>query len=82
VDGISPETLAVAGAAVVTVAVTVRRVMSFVVLAVVLSVFTAAGISIGGQAWWIVGFAWVMGIIMLIGILAPGRGRLRWSTLK
>jgi hypothetical protein len=82
VDGVSPEALAVAGAAVVKVAVTVQRVASFVVLAVVLSMFTAAGISVGGQSWWIVGIAWVMGIVMLIAILAPGRGRLRWSALK
>jgi len=81
-DGESPETLVVAGAAVVKVAVTVRRVMSFVILAVVLAAFTAVGVGVGGQAWWIVGIAWLTGIILLVGILSPGRSRLRWSALK
>jgi hypothetical protein len=82
VDGDSPETPVVAGAAVVKVAVTVQRVMALVILAVVLATFTAVGIGIGGQAWWIVGFAWLMGILMLVGILSPGQSRLRWSGLK
>jgi hypothetical protein len=77
-----PENLAVAGATAVKVAVTVQRVISFIVVAVVLATFTAAGLTIGGQAWWIVGFAWAMGIVMIVGIVSPGRMRLRRSALK
>lgn len=77
----SPENLAV-GATAVKVAVTVQRVISLIVVAVVLATFTAAGLTIGGQAWWIVGFAWGVGLIMLAGILMPGRMRLRRSALK
>lgn len=77
-----PENLAVAGATAVKVAVTAQRVIAFIVLAVVLATFTTAGLAIGGQAWWIVGFAWAMGIVMIVGIVSPRRMRLRRSALK
>jgi len=77
-----PENLAVAGATAVKVAVTAQRVISFIVVAVVLATFTTVGLTIGGQAWWIVGFAWAMGIVMIVGIVSPGRMRLRRSALK
>jgi len=59
-----------------------QRVFGLVIVGIVLAGFTAAGVVIGGAAWWIVGFAWAMGIVMIVGIVSPGRMRLRRSALK
>ncbi len=67
----------------VKVAVTVQRVFSLIFVLVVVGIFTAVGFNLGGgNTWFIVGFAWFVGIMMVVGLLSPGRGRLRWSVLK
>jgi hypothetical protein len=50
-----------------------QRVFGLVIVGIMLAGFTAAGVVIGGAAWWIVGFAWAMGIVMIVGIVTPGR---------
>jgi membrane protein YdbS with pleckstrin-like domain len=67
----------------VKVAVTVQRVFSLIFVLVVVGIFTVVGFSQGGSnTWFIVGFAWLVGIMMVVGLVSPGRGRLRWSVLK
>lgn len=68
---------------VVKTVVTVQRVFSLVFVLTIVGIFTVAGFGVGGSnAWFIVGFAWLVGIMMVLGILSPGLGRLRWSRLK
>jgi hypothetical protein len=56
------------------------RIFSLVFILVTTGIFTVVGLNIGGgTAWYIVGFAWFVGIAMIIGILT-GRGRVRWSS--
>ena len=76
------EDVVAVGATAVAVAGAFQRVFGLVVVGIMLAGFTAAGVVIGGAAWWIVGFAWAMGIVMIVGIVSPGRMRLRRSALK
>jgi hypothetical protein len=67
----------------VKVVVSVQRAFSLTFVLAIVGIFTAVGFSQGGSnTWFIVGFAWLVGILMVVGILSPGRGRLRWSVLK
>ena len=67
----------------VKVALTVQRVVSLIFVLGIVGFFTVAGFSLGGSSTWlIVGFAWFVGILLVVGIVSPGRGRLRWSVLK
>lgn len=59
-----------------------RKVFGLVIVGIALVAFTTMGTLVGGKAWWTVGFAWVVGLLMLGGILMPGRMRLRRSALK
>lgn len=76
------EDVVAVGATAVAVAGAFQRVFGLVIVGIVLAGFTAAGVVISGSAWWIVGFAWAMGIVMIVGIVSPGRMRLRRSALK
>jgi hypothetical protein len=67
----------------VKVALTVQPVVSLIFVLGIVGFFTVAGFSQGGSSTWlIVGFAWFVGILLVVGIVSPGRGRLRWSVLK
>lgn len=62
---------------VLSTAVTVQRVFALVFALVIVGFFTVTGFSMGGSnTWFIVGCAWLFGIIMVIGTLRPGRVRL------
>ena len=76
------EDVVAVGATAVAVASAFQRVFGLVIVGIVLAGFTAAGVVISGSAWWIVGFAWAMGIVMIVGIVSSGRMRLRRSALK
>jgi hypothetical protein len=76
------EDVVAVGATAVAVAGAFQRVFGLVIVGIMLAGFTAAGVVIGGAAWWIVAFAWAMGIVMIGGIVSPGRMRLRRSALK
>jgi len=71
-----------AGVKVVAAASIFQKVFGLVIVGISLAAFTAMGTMVGGKAWWTVGFAWGVGLIMLVGILMPGRMRLRRSALK
>ena len=71
-----------AGVKVVAAARIFQKVFGLVIVGISLAAFTAMGTMVGGKAWWTVGFAWGVGLIMLVGILMPGRMRLRRSALK
>jgi hypothetical protein len=70
-DPMLEDVVAVAATA-VAVAGAFERVFGLVIVGIVLAGFTAAGVVISGITWWIVGFAWVMGIVMIVGIVTPG----------
>jgi hypothetical protein len=67
------EDLVAVGATAMAAAGLFQRVFGLVIVGIMLAGFTAAGVVIGGAAWWIVGFAWAMGIVMIVGIVTPGR---------
>jgi len=71
-----------AAVAVVAAASMFRKVFGLVIVGILLAAFTAMGAMVGGDVWWTVGFAWAVGLIMLAGILMPGRMRLWRSALK
>lgn len=69
-----------AGKALKTV-VTVQRIFSLAIVLVVVGTFTVAGFSMGGSnAWFIVGFAWLVGILITVGTFMPGRVRMGWRA--
>jgi hypothetical protein len=71
------------GVKALTVAGIIQRVIALVLVGAIVAVFTTVGSKLGGtNALYIVGFAWLVGISMVIGIFVPGRLRLRWSGLK
>jgi len=70
-------------AAVAVVAASIqRKVFGLVIVGISLAPITTVGAFVGGNVWWTVGFAWAVGIILIAGILMPGRLRLRRSALK
>jgi len=71
-----------AGVTVVAAASIQRKVFGLVIVGISLAPITTVGAFVGGNVWWTVGFAWAVGIILIAGILMPGRMRLRRSALK
>ena len=71
-----------AGVTVVAAASIQRKVFGLVIVGISLAPITTVGAFVGGNVWWTVGFAWAVGIILIAGILMPGRLRLRRSALK
>jgi hypothetical protein len=71
------------GVKALTIAVIVQRVVALAIVSSIVAVFTVVGFSTGGRnTWFIVGFSWLVGIMMILGVLTAGRGRLRMSALK
>jgi hypothetical protein len=71
------------GVKALTIAVIVQRVVALAIVLSIVAVFTVVGFSAGGSnTWFIVGFSWLVGVMMILGVLTSGRGRLRMSALK